>query len=525
MSPRLRVLAGDVALCEALAPLLADPAGSGGALTVLRDQPGHRRLLRAELASGDAVFLKRFSRGRHRMRDAVKRALGLQAARREWRALVSLHARGVRVPEPLALAATDDGDLLIATRFLAGQTLKQWLAEHATGRRALLRSAGDLVASLHQAGWTHGDLHHGNLLLGAGGVWLLDLQAALPLRAAPARWRDLGELDRSLAGSLSLSDRVRLRAHALGLSRPFSGAARRSLRAVGRASDSRARAYARSRTRRARRPGRRYARLRAGRREGLRLRRIDETSLLKALEAHQSALAAGGPYVIQHGPRSSVTRVEAGGIRVVLKEWRQRGPWQLVADRLRGSPAARAWRIGVGLRAHGIGAAVPYAFLERRRLGMPVASWLLLEDLSPALPADAAVHEMEAPQVADALASLLARLHRAGIRHGDLKASHVYLAPGSSGLEARLIDLEGVCFARRLPDRARIRELAQLNASLPDALSAALRRGAFERYRSALPFRAPAQACLRRVVEESLARGHRWTARDCALARPPSPRD
>ena len=96
----------------------------------------------------------------------------------------------------------------------------------------------------------------------------------------------------------------------------------------------------------------------------------------------------GGPRVIQHGPRSSVTRVEVGGVRVVLKQWQRRGPWRLAADRLRGSPAARAWRGGVGLRARRIGAAVPYAFLERRRLGLPVASWLLLEDLWPALPAD-----------------------------------------------------------------------------------------------------------------------------------------
>jgi tRNA A-37 threonylcarbamoyl transferase component Bud32 len=287
---------------------------------------------------------------------------------------------------------------------------------------------------------------------------------------------------------------------------------------VGRASERRARAHARSRTRRARRPGRRYARLQAGGREGLRLRRIDETALCKALEAHQSALAAGGPQVIQHRPRSSVTRVEAGGLRMVVKERRSRGLLRPIADRLRGSPAARAWRAGVGLRARRIGAAVPYAFLERKRLGLPVASWLLLEDLSPALAADAAVVEMEAPQVAGALASLLARLHRAGVRHGDLKASHVYLAPGRSGLEARLIDLEGVRFARGPSDRARIRELAQLNASLPDSLPGALRRGAFERYRAALPFRSPAQACLRRVVAESLARGHRWSGRDCALA-------
>ena len=149
MTARLRFLAGEPALCAALAPLLLEPAGSQAALTLLREQPGHRRLLRAQLASGERVFLKRFAPGRHRIREAVKRTLGLEAARREWRALVSLHARGVRVPEPLALAALEGGELVIATRFLEGRTLKQTLAERPRGRRALLDAVGDLIASLH----------------------------------------------------------------------------------------------------------------------------------------------------------------------------------------------------------------------------------------------------------------------------------------------------------------------------------------------------------------------------------------
>jgi tRNA A-37 threonylcarbamoyl transferase component Bud32 len=517
MSARLRWLAGDPALQEALAPLLGEPGRAGGALQWLREQPGRRRLAQARLAGGERVFLKHFAPGRHRAREAAKRALGLEAARREWRALVALHACGVAVPAPLALAALDEGGFVIATRFLEGHTLKQRLAE-AAERRALAVAVGELVARLHGAGWIHGDLHHGNLLVGEPGVYLLDLQAALPLRAARARRRDLGELDHSLAGSLSLPDRLRLRARALGLARPFSEAARESLRGVGRASEARGRAHARSRMRRARRPGRRYARLRAGEAVGLRLSRVDEAVVTGALEAHRRVLARGGPDLLQHGPRSSVTRVEAQGARIVLKAWQARGPLRALADGLRGSPAARAFRSGVGLRARGIGAATPYAFLEQRRLGLPAASWLLLEDLRPALPADLALERFDPTRIADALARLLARLHRAGIRHGDLKASHVYLAPEGPRLETRLVDLEGVRFARRLPERARILELAQMNASLPDALPDAARCRAFARYRAALPFRAPAQACLRRVVEASLARAHRWSGRGCAIA-------
>jgi tRNA A-37 threonylcarbamoyl transferase component Bud32 len=519
LSAGLRWLAGDASLREELALLLASDAGAENVL-LLREQPGRRRLLRARLASGERLFLKVFAGAprRHRLREAAKRTLGLGGARREWRSLVALHARGVAVPEPRALAALPGGGFVIATRFLEGRTLAQTLASPAPGRRALLHAVGDLVASLHAAGFAHRDLHHGNILVGPDGVFLLDVQAALPLRTAAARLRDLGELDHSLAGALSLADRVRVRARALRFARPFRAGERAQLRAAGEASQARARAHARSRTRRARRPGRRYAQLRDGARAGLRLRRIEEAMLLEALRAHELALAGQGSQVLQQRARSSVTRCEVAGLAVVAKEWRARGWLRALADRLRGSPAARAWRSGVGLRARRIGSAVPYAYLEQRRLGLPVASWLLLEDLRPALPADAAAAQLDGARVADALASLLARLHRAGIRHGDLKGSHVFLAPRGGGLEARLIDLEDVRFSRRVSERARIRELAQLNASLPDALDDTLRCRAFARYRAAVPFRADAGECLRRVVAESLARQHRWSGRGCKLA-------
>ena len=234
MSARLRFLGGDPALRDALG---SAAAGSG---RLGRRARGAARAARASASCARAARQRRPgvpqalrpwppppTRSGEGVRSASRRR-GASGGR--WS---SLHARGVLVPEPLALAAMGGGDFVIATRFFEGRTLKQTLAEQPAKRRALLHAVGDLVASLHAAGWTHGDLHHGNLLVGAGGVWLLDLQAALPLRAASARWRDLGELDHSLAGSLSVVDRVRLRARALGLCRPFSDGARRSLRGGG----------------------------------------------------------------------------------------------------------------------------------------------------------------------------------------------------------------------------------------------------------------------------------------------------
>jgi hypothetical protein len=111
------------------------------------------------------------------------------------------------------------------------------------------------------------------------------------------------------------------------------------------------------------------------------------------------------------------------------------------------------------------------------------------------------------------------------VDHGDLKASHVLVADDGSR-RSWLIDLEGVRFPRSLSEGARRESLAQLNASLPDAVSSALRWAGLGRYACFEPFVArsgegPAQAtdaALRWIVARSLERQHRWTGADCACA-------
>jgi hypothetical protein len=75
-----------------------------------------------------------------------------------------------------------------------------------------------------------------------------------------------------------------------------------------------------------------------------------------------------------------------------------------------------------------------------------------------------------------------------------------------------------VRFRRRLTDAQRIRALAQLNASLPDAFPARERRDAFARYARALPFATGARGALLAIVSQSLLRRHRWSGAGCDVS-------
>lgn len=449
----LRWLAGDREICAAIARAWPGPGGPDG---LLRDRPGRRRLLRLRLADGTDVFVKHYAAGAtRRRRRALARALRVDAARREWRNLRRLARAGVDVPAPLALGALPGGERVLATAYLKGIPLAEALVRPEP-RSGIVRAVGELVAALHASGCAHRDLHPGNLLWTEDGPVLLDLQLARRARSRAARLRDLGELDQSLEGRLPLSQRVRLRARALGLERPFDARARRQLRAVARAARRRARARALSRARRSLRPGRRFAAFRWRDRRGLAARDVDPAALRRALEA---ADLEG--------------RAKLGGLSVRVCELGGEGPLSRLRTALSGSRARRAWWGAWALVAHRVATPTPIAFLESRA----GSSLLVVEAVDDAHPvADAAARAPRATSAA--IAHLWLRLDARGIALPHLDVSRLRVALHGPTAEALVAEAGRVRLPRRRSAARRRRELERLGDSLARAAPEAPHRDA-----------------------------------------------
>ena len=512
----LRWLAGAPAVREAIERW--QTTGDG---TELRDNP-RRRIVRVEGGAAGPLLVKHFrlGSGRHARRERWKARIGRSPASREFAALEALFAAGVPVPEPLGLARRADGDRLLIVRWLEGSTWEELRGLAAGHRRRAAEALGAAVAQLHEAGFAHGDLHRGNVLFTEDGPVLLDLQHAVRTSDLRARRADLGHLDYSLWGRASLAERIRTRAAALGLPRPFGPTAREDLRAAGRAADERAHAHGRSRTRRAARPGRRFARLELDGARGLRMRDVRQQDVAGALAEHAETLARGGERVWKDDGRSRITAVRLGELPVVVKEVLPRGLGRRLADAWRGSPGRRAWRAGHGLLARGVGAATPLAYLEERRFGIPWSSRVILEDLS-ASPDALDMCEHDPAGVERALHALLRQLHLRTVDHGDLKCTNVHVEGYGDAARARLVDLEGVRFPAALSEDRRIAALAELNASLPTSFPAEARCRVFERYSAALRFARPRADVRGEIVSRSLARNHRWHGEGCRDADAP----
>ena len=368
-------------------------------------------------------------------------------AAREARALVSARERGISVPE---LRGT--GPDWNAARFLSS-------ARPAT--RADLAAILAATEDAHARGLVHGDLHLGNLLVDEGRIVFLDLQRARFLPWVP-----------------KLVCRFELGYLAYSLGEPLPA----ELEHVRFWRDRRAHTHWRSRTRRCVQESGSFTSFDFAGETGFRRRDADEAELRHALSA------LDGQTAFKDAANGRLFRF---------------GSW-ILKQHVSSRDARSAWLGGNGLEARGIATGRALAWVGR---------WLVMEDRGATLDVWVREHfpsgaEAVRGELAAELGALLARLHRRGIYHADLKANNIVWSPGR---EPALLDYGRVLFRARVSRRRRVKNLAQLNAALPDAVPGALREAALARYLEESGHPDDAARLRRDVIRESLRRSHLWS--------------
>lgn len=156
------------------------------------------RSVTLEAARGAPVVVKRF----HHPNPFLALFDGARA-RREFAALEALARAGLPVPRALALRRTAAGFELELAAIEDARSLRVLLDERREppgGWARLAARLGKILADLQAAGWEHGDLHPGNVLVDVRGApWLVDLGAAR--RTPPERARVLAEVVHAAAAT------------------------------------------------------------------------------------------------------------------------------------------------------------------------------------------------------------------------------------------------------------------------------------------------------------------------------------
>ncbi len=500
---------------EALSPFFADSVERIEHLpgaAILREGDA-RVLVSLPLPFGVRAIVKVFlrKRGLQLLVDHYR-----SRALREANALVVAAHAGIRVPRVLAFAVgygAEVAGVLVTQAIEGAEPLQQVLdrtGRHLRGpafraRRALLLRLGDLVRRLEAAGWRHGDLHAGNVLLLppslAGEPHVVDWQRANKGHAFPP---DLVDLVYSLSFSVPLSEQVTLLRS--GLTPTATKGLRREAMGWVRWRKER---HLESRTARCLADGTEFAvDVEAGRRIH-RQRTVPAEWIREAVREHD-AIAARGE-LVKALPTRRISRLQLPGpgapFPVYVKEYLYALPKRL-ANLVVGSPARRAWVAAHGLRWRGIRSAEAIALVEEGRRSLLVTREVPgARTLTIAAAEAAHLPPREKRAFLDRLARWVRRIHEEGVWHPDLKANNVLV--DASG-ELYLIDLDRTRFVGWLSPACREKNLAQLCAAVPRPVSRADRMRVWllwSRHRGT-------KEQARRIVRLAVARRHLWPGMD-----------
>ncbi len=415
------------------------------------------------------------------------------------RALVA-RKRGIPVAEPLFLIRRRRTwrpvSSMVAFRFLEGISLYDVFSDRKRYPREIrqrwLWTAGEFTARLHEKGGRHRDYHAGNLLVLSDGTFVLIDLYPLSFGAAPLadknRIEGLAHLVASLAPFMDRNDLQNL-LEGYRSRMPLAGGEWEKVLIRQREIQ---RHHERSRSRRCMENSSEFYQTRfAGGRIAARrawppdvIREVVATFLEDYRNAPDAAL--------KNAPESVILRIEAPNHQMVCVKWyRKRGVLDRWKERLRGGRVQRAWKAGNGLMVRGIPVAVPYAmakapqggFLLMEALrGTELDRWLVrvLEQRS-----SGGYHRLL--RMAETLGTLLGHMHEKGIFHADMKACNIMVEKTEKIPRISLMDYDRVEFFDTLPRKFMIKNLIQLNNSIPRKISRGVRIRFLRAYRRQFP--------------------------------------
>lgn len=247
---------------------------------------------------------------------------------------------------------------------------------------------------------------------------------------------------------------------------------------------------------------------------------------------------------VQDGSEEGDTRNE----EIIVKELSHQKPRRKLERLFLRSRSRKSWKNARALRVRSFPAPKCWALVEPSSSFSSTSSYLLQRAIPNSTPLDQLIWTLEDLQqtttspplksvLREDLSYFLLRLHRHGIYHKDLKANNVLVqiqnesspdqsAEESNGLKKtltssdsdqirfsfHLVDLDRMTFYDRpLPLSKRVKNLAQLNASLPPFFSKTDRMRTWKTYFRTPVFRNRASKnCLKTVLSETKARNHRW---------------
>lgn len=210
---------------------------------------------------------------------------------------------------------------------------------------------------------------------------------------------------------------------------------------------------------------------------------ISRSEVLAIIQQHEQETKDRRETIIKNGPKSTVSLLpvllEGKKQNLCLKKYKFRGWANALKNIFIPSRALSSLKAAETFELLGIKTAIPLAVVEKRRGFILKESMLVMENISKHLGFPEYIEKNFSPSVSKdyiqqkrtfikAFALFLRHLHNQGVYQNDFKTTNVFVeATLSKEKSFWLIDLDQISFLKKVSTRQKIKNLCQINTSIP----------------------------------------------------------
>ena len=486
-----------------------------------------------------SFYIKQYTTGH--FRDAIKSVFSLSKAQREWNKSHELIRHRLLTAEPVAVGEKRHFGVLkdcyiiskaiphaVPVRELLLAAQQSPSSYNPSQKNTLVKNLISYVKAMHDCGIYHGELHAENILVDLNNTtvfYLLDLGHTQFTKKLPLsrRIQELSRLIYSIADACANEEPKELIGH---YTNQLSNPGDREIfhrEVLGEIYRIKRRLW-QSRSGKCLKNNSVFRHTTRGNYKIHARNEWEANRLIDLVSKHTHSVQENLPNTIKISAKTAITHLTVSHETtksVCIKEYRYPSFFKRVLYSLYNSPARRAWFAAHGLTALNVKTPMPIALLEKKRFGILQKSFIIMEDITTCLPCNTYISEKfsnledttafrKKRNFLSCLALSFRQLHDSGIHHYDLKANNIMILETQNAWEFFYLDLDRVWFDTIITHKKRIKNLSQLNASLPNYITYADRLRFYRTYAGIKKLDSKDKQILQAIIRTSLQRKHVW---------------
>ena len=486
-----------------------------------------------------SFYIKQYTT-RH-LRDAIKSVFSISKARKEWNKSHELLRNHLLTAEPVAVGEKRHFGILkdcciISKAIPHTQSVKELLLAiqqspsgyNPSQKNLLMKNLISYVRTMHDCGIFHGELHAENILVNPDDTavfYLLDLGRTQFTKELPLS-RRIQELSRLAYSIIDACTNEEIKELITNYTNQPPESKDREIfhKAVFKEISGIKRRLWHSRSRKCLKNNNVFKCTTHGNYKIHTRNEWEVNKLTDLIKNHNFSVKENLPGTLKISAKIAITRLPASHgttESACIKEYKYPSSFKRFLYSFCNSPARRAWFAAHGLIALNVKTPKPIALIEEKRFGILRKSFIVTEDITASLPCNKYISETfhnpydkaasrKKRIFLSCLAASFRQLHDSGIYHRDLKANNIIIKELPDTWNFFYLDLDRVCFDKTITLKKKIKNLSQLNASLPNCITYTDRLRFYLSYTGTESLDSENKRILQAIIQLSLHRKHVW---------------